>query len=66
MDAKEVIVTINVDGTVVIDAKNFAGAGCALATRELELALAGPGGSVDDKKKGDYWQGITPTQTTET
>lgn len=53
---KQVVVVIKPDGSTEIDAQNFKGAGCSLATRELELALAGPGGTVQDKKKpGDFF-----------
>lgn len=52
---KKVIIEIEADGTSSIDAQGFQGQSCTLATRELELALAGIPGGVDDKKKPDFF-----------
>ncbi len=58
MEAKNVVVTIQADGEVVIEANNFKGVGCKKATAELEMVLAG-GGTVQDKKKPDFYQSNT-------
>lgn len=55
MSNKQVIIEIKPDGVVRIDAQNFAGVGCAAATKGLELALAGDGGTVEDRKKDDFF-----------
>lgn len=52
---KKVVVEIAPDGSTKIDAQGFVGGSCAVATRELEVLLAGSGGSVDDKKKPDFY-----------
>ena len=57
---KKVIIEINVDGTSKVDAEGFKGSQCSLATRELELALAGDASNVSDKKKPDFY-GLNPT-----
>lgn len=59
---KELIVTVQADGTVAIEAKGFVGPTCTLASRELELVLAGDMSNVKDEKKPDYYQSLTPTQ----
>lgn len=53
---KRITVKILPDGSPTIEAHNFQGVGCAAATKEIEMALAGDAGNVDQKKKGDYWQ----------
>lgn len=59
---KEITITVNPDGTSSIAATGFVGPTCSLATRELELVLAGDASNVDDKKDPSYWQQLTPTQ----
>ena len=59
---KEIIVTVQADGTVSMETKGFVGPSCSLATRELELVLAGDMSNVKDEKKPDYYQSLTPTQ----
>lgn len=52
---RKVIIEIETDGSSKVDAQGFQGQSCALATREIELALAGDFGNVDDKKKPDFY-----------
>ena len=52
---KKVIIEIEADGTSSIDAEGFKGQSCTLATREIELALAGVQTGVDDRKKPDFY-----------
>ena len=51
---KKVIIEIEADGTTSIDVDGFKGQSCTLATREIELALAGVGGDISDKKKPEF------------
>lgn len=51
---KQVVVEIATDGSTTVDSQGFKGNTCTIATRELELALAG-GGDISDKKKPDYY-----------
>lgn len=51
MKKRQVVVTINRDGTSSVDAQNFAGQGCLKATEALEVALNGSPASGDDRKK---------------
>lgn len=63
---RKVIIDIFADGTSKVDAEGFKGQQCSLATKELELALAGgSNSSVDDRKKPDFYAttGNTQTQT---
>lgn len=60
---KKILIEISPEGVVKIDAVGFTGKSCSLATRELELALAGDMSNVDDKKRPEFWQSIAPTQT---
>jgi hypothetical protein len=60
---KKILIDIFPDGSSKVDADGFKGASCSLATKELELALAGNSSGVEDKRKPDYYQSITPTQT---
>lgn len=62
---KQVIITINRDGTSTIDAQNFAGVGCEKATKALEMALVGAqgGSDVDRKKKPDFYASNQSTNT---
>lgn len=54
--AKQIVITINADGTSVVDAQGFKGKGCTDATKGLELALAGGGSeNKDTKKKPDFY-----------
>lgn len=52
---KKIVIEIKPDGTTKIDANGFQGQQCTLATRELELALAGDMSNVEDKKKPDFF-----------
>lgn len=52
---KMVLIEIMPDGSSTVDAQGFQGKSCALATREIELALAGSPASVDDRKKPDFY-----------
>ncbi len=58
---RKVIIEIDPDGTSRIEAEGFKGSSCSLATREIELALAGSG-PVDDKKKPDFYAQNPQTQ----
>lgn len=54
---KRITVEFAPDGSPKIEAHNFQGVGCAAATKNIEMVLAGGDSSaVDQKKKGDYWQ----------
>lgn len=55
MTQKKVVITIAPDGDTTIDAQGFAGSSCSLATREMELALAGDAGNISDRKKPDFY-----------
>lgn len=59
---KKIVIDVLPDGTTTIHAVGFAGNSCNLATRELELLLAGDG-AVDKKPSPDFFNQITPTQT---
>jgi hypothetical protein len=58
---KKITIIIEPDGSSKIDAEGFKGQ-CSVATRELELALAGTN-EVKDNKKPDYYQSIGQSQT---
>jgi hypothetical protein len=58
---KKVVIEILPDGSSKVDAQGFKGSQCSLATRELELALAGSG-PVDDRKKPDFYAQNSQTQ----
>lgn len=52
---KKVVIDIYTDGSSKVDSQGFVGNSCTLATRELELALAGSDpGNRDDKKKPEF------------
>jgi len=56
MKQKQVIITVQPDGSTVVDADGFQGKGCAEATQAIELALAGSDPSNrDDKRKPDFY-----------
>lgn len=59
---KKVVVEIESDGSVKIDAQGFTGSSCSLATRDMELALNSNAGAVDDKKKPDFYATHGATQ----
>ena len=59
---KEITILIKPDGSSEIKATGFVGPQCSLATRDLELVLAGDMSEVKDKKDPPYFQSITPTQ----
>ena len=52
---KKIIVEISAIGETKIDAQGFTGNSCTLATKELELVLAGAPSEVSDKKKPDFY-----------
>ncbi len=61
MAQRKIVVDIATDGDVKIDAQGFAGSSCTLATRSLELLLAGGDVSgVKDDKKPDFFASVTP------
>lgn len=62
MQQKHVEITIGLDGSTQVEAINFKGVGCKDATRQIELALAGPGSVVDSKPKDDFWQSTSSGQ----
>lgn len=47
---KQIVITIERDGSTKIDAQNFAGVGCEKATKALEVALVGDASSSIDRK----------------
>lgn len=62
---KEIIIDINADGTSKVESFGFKGSSCTLATRELEVALAGNMSNVDDRKKPDFFaQNVGTNKTT--
>lgn len=63
MSQRKVIIEIATDGATTVDAQGFQGQSCALATREIELALAGDFGNVDDRKKPDFYATNPGTHT---
>lgn len=55
-EQKRIVIDIYTDGSSHVDSKGFVGNSCTLATRELELALAGDDpGNRDDRKKPDFF-----------
>ena len=60
---KKVIIDIYPDGSSKVDAEGFKGQSCSLATKDLELALAGNAGGVEDRKKPDFYQSHSNGQT---
>lgn len=59
---KQIEITVERDGTVQIDAKNFAGVGCEKATKAIEMALVG--GDTDavyKKRKPDFYNTASAT-----
>lgn len=53
---RSITIEVNSDGTTKVEANNFKGASCDLATREIELALTGGDlNSMDHKKKPDFF-----------
>ena len=53
---RQIVITIEPDGSTVIDAQNFKGKGCATATEAMAIALAGGGrDDSNDRKKPDYY-----------
>lgn len=60
---KTVEITILPDGTTTIKAKGFKGVGCASATKELEMVLAGNSpDNKSDKRDPEFYQSITGSQ----
>lgn len=60
---KKIVIEIDPDGTTKVDAQGFKGKSCSLATKELELALAGSGDAVDKRPKPDYYATTGNTNT---
>lgn len=55
MTQRKIVIEVSPTGETKIDAQGFAGNSCSTATRDLELVLAGGGGSVEDRKKPEYY-----------
>lgn len=60
---KTITITVNPDGTSSIKADGFIGPTCSLATRELELVLAGNASNIDDKKDPSFFATNPQRQT---
>lgn len=52
--SQTITIDIAADGTVSIDAEGFTGNSCAIATKQLEYALAG-GGKVKKDEKPEFY-----------
>lgn len=63
---KKIVIEVQADGSTKIDAQGFKGSSCSLATKELELALAGNAGNVEDKRKPDFYAQNPQTQRSST
>ncbi len=63
MAQKRVEITIDTDGTTKVEAFEFKGVGCKDATKQIEMALAGPGGGADTKPKPDYFNTLSGGNT---
>lgn len=64
MSQKKIVVSVAADGDVKIDAQGFTGSACSLATRSLEMVLAGNDMSnVKDDKKPDFFARVSPSAT---
>lgn len=61
MAQKQIVIEIETDGSTSIDAQGFAGSSCTVATRELEVLLAGGSSGVSDKKKPDFYARVPGT-----
>lgn len=55
MSQKEIIVTVERDGQVAIEASGFQGQGCTKATEQLEIALGGGPQKQKRKPKPDFY-----------
>lgn len=61
---KKVVVEIYPDGSSKVDSAGFKGNSCTLATKEIELALAGNDpGNRSDTKKPDFYATTGNTQS---
>lgn len=60
---KSIVVTIQPDGASKVETNGFNGVGCAAASKDVELALAGTG-EVTDQKKPDFYATNTGAQAT--
>ena len=60
---KKIVIEIEADGTTKVDAQGFKGKSCSLATREIELALAGTDDTVDKRPKPDFYATTGNTNT---
>lgn len=58
---KQVIITVNPDGTVKVDGKGFVGAECDKAMKAFEDAL----GQETSRKKKPEWYSATATNNTQ-
>jgi len=64
MSQRQIVITVNRDGSSVVDAQGFKGKGCVDATKGIELALAGGGSeNKDSRKKPDFYQSHTSAGT---
>lgn len=52
---KQIVVTVQRDGTTSVDAQGFKGKGCHDATEAIEVAIGGAAASKDVKRKPDYF-----------
>lgn len=60
---KKIVIEIEPDGSTTLDAQGFKGSSCSLATKELELALAGSPSNVEDRKKPDFYAMVGGSNT---
>lgn len=60
---KQIVVTIQRDGTTSVDAQGFAGKGCHDATQAIELAIGGAGAEKDVKRKPDFYAKLSGGNT---
>ena len=63
MAVKKVVIDVSPEGETKIDAQGFVGSSCALATKELELVLAGGSSGVTDQKKPDFYAQVAGNNT---
>lgn len=62
---QKIVVECHPDGRSNLEALNFKGNACAIATREIELALAGGGSqNIDSKPKPEFYA-TNPTANTQ-
>ena len=51
---RRIIIEINPDGSTTLETKGFQGTACQLASKELELAIAG-GAAIDSKNTPEFY-----------